>query len=136
MAAYENAVFLDVEARVRYWEDASVNGVDDEDGSRIPGKVGAEWRAMINLADGRIEHWPAGTVAKIHYKVCDEGEYWLADADGNRLAKYRSDYVPNEFLCHGGNGFGDYIILTVGEDGQIADYQRPEIDPEFWIPIN
>lgn len=135
MAAFENAVFLDVEARVRYWEDATVNGVEDGDGSLIPGKVGEEWRAMINLAEGRIEHWPAGTTAEIHYKVCDEGEYWLADADGNRLAKYRSDYVPDEFLCHGDEGYGDYIIMNVGEDGKIADYERPEIDAERWDAI-
>lgn len=118
------------EAGVRYWEDATVNGVEDEDGKLIPGRHGDLWRAKINLAAGRIEDWPAGTTADIHYKVCDAGEYWLLDADGNRLA-HQEGYVPSG-MCHGANGYGDYIIMTVGPDGVIANYQNLVDTDEGW----
>jgi hypothetical protein len=127
-----DATHIEVDANVRYWEDASVNGVTDEDGSLIPGRQGDAWQVRIELATGRVENWPAGTTANIHYKVCDEGQYWLTDAAGNRVAKSRGHYVPDEFLCHGDNGYGDYIIMTVGGDGVIEQYRQPAIEPERW----
>ena len=132
MAALMTGVtHIEVAADVRYWEDARVNGVEDEDGSLIPGRDGETWWARIRLADGVLEGWPAGTTANIHYKVCDAGMYWLTDASFNRLAKYRSDYVPDA-LCHGDNGYGDYIILKIDGDGRIQDYERPVLDAEMW----
>lgn len=131
----DDATHILVEAEVRYWEDATVNGVEDEDGALIPGKVGDIWRARIDLANGIIEDWPEGTTARIHYKVCDAGEYWLTDRAGTKLAKYDSYYVPDRFLCHGDQGFGDYIIMKVGPDGRIEDYRRPAIDGD-WIPMD
>lgn len=122
------------EAGVRYWEDATVNGVQDEDGTLIPCRVGDIWRAKIDLATGVICDWPSGTTADIHYKVCDNGEYWLLDANGSPIAR-RDGYVPGVFLCHGDNGYGDYIILKVGSDGQIAHYQRPDIDWSAWEKV-
>lgn len=121
-------------AGVRYWEDATVNGIEDEDGSRIPCRLGDYWCPTIDLATGTILNWPEGTTADIHYKVCDDGEYWLADAEGNKLA-HRDGYVPGAFLCHGDDGYGDYVIMTVGPDGKIADYERPRIDDDGWEAI-
>lgn len=129
------AAYLEVAAEVRYWEDAIVNGETDEDGSRIPHRSGAIWHPSIDLAAGKIADWPRGTEADIHYKVCDAGEYWLTDREGGRLAKWRGYYVPTAFLCHGANGYGDYIIMRVGGDGAIADWSRPEISEDDWIPI-
>jgi len=129
--AIKNATFFEAEAGVRYWEDATVNGVDDEDGSRIPCRVGDAWCPTIELATGKVVGWPEGCTADIHYKVCDDGLYWLLDADGKRIAD-RGGYVPNDFLCHGHNGHSDYIIMTIGPDGQIANYQRPEIVRDEW----
>lgn len=126
------ATHIEVEAEVRYWEDASVNGVDDEDGSRIFGRQGDLWKVRIELTDGIVQDWPAGDWAQIHYKVCDQGLYWLTDASGNRLAKWRGHYVPDDFLCHGSEGFGDYIILNVEVGGGIAGYRMPLINPEQW----
>lgn len=128
----ELATHIEVIAEVRYWEDATVNGVEDTAGILIPGRTGENWHVRIDLAAGRIADWPANTLADIHYKVCDQGQYWLVDAAGERLAKYRSDYVPDAFLCHGDEGFGDYIILKVGPDGAIREYERPEIDFGRW----
>lgn len=105
----ESATHILVEAKVRYWEDAVVNDEEDTEGGLVPGRVGDMWKVWIDLAAGRIEDWPEGTTASIHYKVCDTGEYWLTDTHGNKLAKREGYYVPDEFLCHGDRGFGDYI---------------------------
>lgn len=132
----KDATHIEFEAAARYWEDATVNDVEDTDGNLIPGRRGDTWCGRIDLETGRVEGWPEGTVAKIHYKVCDEGLYWLTDRAGNRLTKYRSDYVPDSFLCHGSNGFGDYIILSVDGHGLIADYSRPEIELDEWQALD
>lgn len=125
-------VFLAVEANVRYWEDATVNGVEDEEGALIPCRKGDRWAPVIELETGSILGWPRGTTAQIHYKVCDDGEYWLADSFERRTSKWKGDYVPSRFLCVGDNGYGDYIILTVGENGRIEGWKAPSIDEVEW----
>lgn len=117
--------FLQVEAGVRYWEDAEVDGVSDEDGSRIPCRMGDAWCPLIDIDSGTVENWPAGVTAGIHYKVCDEGVYTLMDADRGLVVK-REGYVP-AIMSPGGSGCGDYIIMTIGGDGKIADW-RADLD--------
>lgn len=119
--------YLEVCAQVRYWEDASVNGSEDANGTLIPARVNESWRPVIRLADGLVMDWPQGTTADIHYKVCDAGEYWLLDDERQRVAKWAGFYVPDDFLCHGDTGYGDYIIFTVGADGVIEKYRSPKI---------
>lgn len=127
---------LIVDARVRYWEDSTVNGVEDtEDGDMIPLKDGDSWKPIIHLATGQILNWPEGTTADVHYKVCDDGDYWLGDADGTKRFKWRGSYVPDRFLCMGDQGFGDYIIFDVRADGQIAEWSFPVIDFDEWDDI-
>jgi hypothetical protein len=126
---------LVVDARVRYWEDATINGKDDDDGTLIPFRDGDSWKPSIDLQTGRVIGWPEGTTADIHYKVCDDGDYWLADADGTKRMKWRGHYVPDALLCMGDRGYGDYIILDVGADGQIAEWSFPVIDFEEWIHL-
>lgn len=124
-------VRLIVKAGVRYWEDANVNGEEDAGGTRIPFRDGEYWNPVIMLSAGRIMNWPAGMTANIHYKVCDDGEYWLEDANGVRL-KWNGDYVPSRLLCHGDNGYGDYIIFSVHGDGKILKWEMPELDGNDW----
>jgi hypothetical protein len=126
------ATYLEVCAQVRYWEDATVNGAEDADGTLIPARVNESWRPVIRLADGLVMDWPQGTTADIHYKVCDAGEYWLLDDERKRAAKWAGFYVPDSFLCHGDTGYGDYIIFKVGADGKIEAWEQPEIEPELW----
>ena len=126
---------LVVDARVRYWEDATVNGKYDDDGTLIPLRDGDSWKPSIDLQSGRIIGWPEGTTAEIHYKVCDDGDYWLADADGTKRMKWRKNYVPDALLCMGDQGYGDYIILGVGSDGQIAEWSFPVIDFDEWVHL-
>ena len=85
---------LHVEAGVRYWEDATVNGVEDEMGDLIPCRLGDDWCPVIDLDSGVITNWTLGTVADVHYKVCDEGRYVVKDAQGAPLLKKR-------WLCAG-----------------------------------
>ena len=126
------ATHLEVEAEVRYWEDATVNGVVDSDGILIPGRSEDLWKVRMNVFEGKIEDWPGAMRASIHYKVCDAGDYWLTDRAGCRLAKWRSCYVPADFLCHGRDRHSDYIIMTIDEGGFIENYVRPSIEDSDW----
>lgn len=119
--------YLEVRASVHYWEDAQVNGQEDTDGRTIPLRQLNCWCPVIRLCDGKVVGWPEGVVAMIHYKVIDEGDYWLRDAQMQRVAKWASAYVPDAFLCPGGSGWGDYIVMTIGADGFVRDWQAPAI---------
>ncbi len=126
---------LKVEAGVRYWEDATVNGEEDTDGSRIPFREGDVWKPRINIETGTVLDWPQGTTADVHYKVCDAGEYWICDEGEDKVLKWKGYYVPGAFLCHGDNGYGDYIILKIGEDGRIAGWRTPDVVASEWKEI-
>lgn len=120
-------IYIEVSADVRYWEDATINGQEDTNGSLTPFRKGDSWCPVIRLSDGCVMDWPAGMTADIHFKVCDAGEYWLLDEDRQRISKWAGYYVPDDFLCHGDNGYGDYIILKIGVDGQINGWRTPGI---------
>lgn len=112
--------YLKAECGVRYWEDAEVNGVDDENGTLIPFRDGEAWCPVIELSTGRVCDWPEGTTADIHYKVCDDGMYFLLDADRNEVVSI-DGYVPT-IMCPEGNGYGDYVIMKIGPDGTINNW--------------
>lgn len=117
---------LRAECEVRYWEDATVNGVEDTDGYLIPLRSGDFWTPTIMLNTGRILDWPEGTTAKIHYKVCDAGAYALLSPAGEKVAEIEG-YVPG-IMSPGGDGYGDYVIMEVGADGIILDCE-PDLEP-------
>lgn len=112
---------LVVEAGVRYWEDATVNGVEDTEGTLIPFRDGDTWMPLIGIETGEIYDWPEGVEADIHYKVCDDGVYKLIDSEGN-IVVTKEGYVP-DCLCPQGGGHGDYIIMKVNGDGKIANWR-------------
>lgn len=130
----DQPVYLRARCGVRYWEDATVNGEADDDGSRIPCRDGTaedndehgggDWTPTIVLATGQIERWSLGTTASVHYKICDDGEYELLDSDRRVIAR-KEGYVP-KIMSPGGRGYGDYVIMNVGPDGRIAGWT-----PEF-----
>lgn len=126
--------YIDVDAGVRYWEDAEVDGVEDADGALIPFRERDRWRPRIRLEDGLVVGWPEGKTASIHYKVCDDGLYYIADESGRHL-KYAGHYVPDKILAVDGRGYGDYIKLTIRGDGHIERWATPTLDPEEWAPI-
>lgn len=110
-----------VSAKVRYWEDATVNGVEDSEGNLIPCRAGANWEPTIDLQTGQITNWQQGKTAEIHYKVCDCGNYSLLDSSGKEI-KSIDGYVPN-IMCPKGSGYGDYIIMDIDENGFIQKWK-------------
>ncbi|WP_434716225.1 hypothetical protein [Paraburkholderia sp. A3RO-2L] len=132
------ARFIELRAGVRYWEDASLNGVKDTEGT-IPLRVGDDWAPVIELAMGRVLDWPEGLEATTCYKVCDNGDYWLLDADRKRIAKWKRYYVPAAFFDTSMAGYGsiasDYIVLSIGCDGLVANWRNPPLDAEQWVPV-
>lgn len=114
--------YLKVSAGVRYWGDARVNGIDDEQGDLIPCRVGDNWCPLIDVDHGVITNWTQGVVADIHYKVCDVGVYTL-QGEGYNTIKKMDGYVPN-IMCPEPDGFGDYIIMKVEEDGTIQNWKK------------
>ncbi len=114
---------LHIKAGVRYWEDAIVNGIEDEKGDLIPCRVIDEddWLPIIDIETGVIINWKQGTTADIHYKVCDAGDYYLLD-ENDELVLHKNGYVPS-CLAIDSNGFGDYIIMKVDENGSINNWK-------------
>ena len=130
-----SATYLKVVAPPRYWEDTKVNGQKDVDGTLIPFREGDNWCPIIELSNGRVLNWPEIT-ARIYYKVCDEGSYYLLDDNKDLIGKWAGFYVPDDFLCHGGNGYGDYIILSIDKFGMIKDWKLPQIGWDDWIKLS
>lgn len=114
---------LVVKAGVRYYEDATVNGVEDTEGDLIPCKQGELWCPIIDIDSGLITNWKQGVKAEVHYKVCDEGSYYLQDAEGNTVLSIEQDYVP-KMMCPKESGYGDYIIMDIDENGKIANFRQ------------
>lgn len=134
MCDLNNAVFIEVSADVRYWEDGIINGEVDAEG-KVPLRNGDAWEPIIELATGLISNWPSNVSAQVHYKVCDSGEYWLLDANQVRIAKWAGHYVPAEILCVGTGRHNDYIILNVGCDGLVTGWNTPTLLADDWLAI-
>lgn len=125
--------YLKVDANVRYWNDSEVNGEDDLDMYECPDekpkmpfaeqdKNGEwRWRPLIDVDNGTIVGWPKGTTASVHYKVCDEGIYTLLDKNQKIVERVES-YVP-DCLAPLDSGWGDYIIMSIDEDGKIDGFE-------------
>lgn len=112
--------FLQASCGVRYWEDATVDGVSDESGVGVPCKNGDNWEPLIDLEAGVILNWEKGKTADIYFKVCDCGEYTLLDTDKNEVKKI-DGYVP-EIMCPEGDGYGDYVCMKIDGEGKIAKW--------------
>lgn len=119
-----NAVFLQVSAGVRYWENATVNGQKDTEGDLIPFRYGDYWKPKIHIDAGTVIDWPEGTTADIHYKVCDDGVYTLLDEGGAKILE-QDGYVP-DIMCPEREGYGDYIIMKIDGSGKIANWKQTQ----------
>ena len=119
-----------VKAAPRYWEDSVIDGKDDtERGLYVPCKNGNIWNPHIDIDSGIITNWDNGVNANIHYKVCDECGYELLDNDGNVIISFEDGYVPKT-LCPKENGYGDYIIMDIDENGKIENWKFRKEDFE------
>lgn len=124
-----NFTHLKVKCGARYWEDATVNGVEDTEGNLIPLRDGDYWCPTIDIETGIIQNWPKGTTADIHYKCCDDGDYWLIADDGFEL-KRPGYYVP-DILDIYDESFGEYVILKIDKNGQIKDWPKEHKIDDF-----
>lgn len=126
-----DAKFIDCKIGVRYWEDATVNGEEDTEGSLIPFRDEDDYfKIRIDIETGIIEGWPEGTTANIHYKVCDDGVYTLVSSEGVKIIE-KDGYVP-EFLSIEENGYGDYVIFNVDKNGKVENWKfNPEDVKQF-----
>lgn len=137
---------IEVDTEVRYWEDTYVNGVEDIDFHSTKG-IGKpmipcaeqvmdepdnciysnhwRWRPIIDIDKGQILNWKQGVEACIHYKVCDGFSCSLKDDEGYEIHNYEG-YVPN-FMCPKDNGYGDYIIMEVNQEGFISDWDISKV---------
>ncbi|MFA3130088.1 hypothetical protein KWG22_19030 [Acinetobacter pittii] len=118
-----NIKTLVVKAHVRYWDDSEINNVPDtENGANAPCKIGDMWSPKIDVATGLIENWEPGKTAFIHYKVSDCCGFELLDPENNVVVSREDGYVPKT-LSPAGNGYGDYIIMKIGANGQIENWK-------------
>lgn len=139
--------YIKVDAGVRYWEDTEVNGEEDIDfyeskgvgTPMIPCAVKVKdkptsniysdhyrWQPIIDVETGNIVNWKKGIRAIVHYKVCDDGTYSFLDKDKKEIIGVDS-YVP-KVLCPNGEGYGDYIIMIIDNDGFIKGWHCSEYD--------
>lgn len=133
-------IYLKVDAGIRYWNDAKVNGVEDTDcdeTNSAPTMPCAEfvgdqklvlrgydwrWRPLIDIENGIIVNWKQGTTANIHYKVCDDFQCDILDGNKEVIASH-DGYVP-DVMCPADEGYGDYIIMNIDEDGFIQNWNK------------
>lgn len=137
------AAYLKVDAGVRYWDDAKVNGEYDtncedlENPGGVPTIPCAEyigerngvlcgqiwrWRPLIDIETGQIVNWKQGTTANVHYKVCDDFQCNVLDGDKDVIASYYG-YVA-DVMCPDDEGYGDYIIMNIDENGFIQRWNK------------
>ena len=115
-----------VDAGVHYWEDGTVNEIQDIDGVLIPCRDGDRWKPIIDIESGVITNWTKGVKAEVHYKICDDGVYHLANSNGEIMLT-KDGYVPDILDFHG-ESYGDYIILNIDENGKIEDWDnQPQV---------
>lgn len=130
-----NVKYIYANFGVRYYEDSELNGVEDD--STLPkmpcyDKEDKRWKLTIDVDNGQITNWEKGNTAKIHYKVCDDGEYKIFDKNMIQIGKTIHSYVPEIFAIDD-DGYGDYVIMTIDENGFILDWNidSEDVDAMF-----
>ena len=134
------AIYLKVDAGIRYWQDAYINGSRDTDCDETDGYpnmpcaeyIGEQhrvlrgndwrWQPLIEIETGKIVNWQQGITANVHYKVCDDFACKILDGDKKVITSYEG-YVP-KIMCPADEGYGDYIIMNVDENGFIQDWKK------------
>jgi len=112
----------------RRWETSQVNGVEDNDSDpKMPcieedKQCRLHWNPIINLDNGQIVNWQKGTTASVHYKSVDNNQIDIKDRNTNTIKEYEG-YVPS-FLCPEEDGWGDYVIMEIDENGFIQDFDN------------
>lgn len=128
-----------------WWEDSDVSkdGSEFEEGSldNMPQSMLLDWTPQIsdyenfkgqkcffmkiNPDTGQIENWEKGYKMNIYWKVVDEGIYEYIDDNENIIKKFDTDYVPR-YLAIEEEGYGDYVIMNVDENGFIQNWSTED----------
>lgn len=130
--------YLRIDVGPRYLGDSEINGKEDisyeeqKNGflPRMPFMVYNEkekmyrWQIEIDIDEMRILNWPDDVSALVHYKICDDGIYYLLDADKNIL-ETKECYVPS-ILCYVNEGYGDYMIMVIDKGGKLIGFPDEE----------
>lgn len=111
-----------VDVAVRYGEEDISND--------FPLRKGDMWSAIIDIDQKKVLDWPQGKTGEFYMKICDEGSYFLLDAEGNTVASIENDYVPNSLLP---GQYGDYLEMKINEDGIITNW-KSSISFEDFFP--
>jgi len=114
-------LYLSAKVGARYTEDATVNGVEDTEGNLMPCFDGKNWCPMIEIETGKIINWEQGKTASVHYKSCDENNFYLLDEHKSIVSELEG-YVIG-MMCPKENGYGDYVIMDIDENGFIKDFK-------------
>lgn len=160
--------YLACDVEPRYLEDSQINGNDDLDYDEQYNQGGIEprmplmvkvnkivtnvwgtqyprseyhWLIIIDLDEGRILDWEKGSIANIHYKVCDQGRYSFLDNYLEEIIGSEDTmYVPS-LLDFKNDSFGDYMDFTIDENGYIKEWnllpeeKRKERAEKLWKQI-
>lgn len=107
-----------IEVAVRYDEEDIPND--------FPLRDGDMWKGTVEINTGKILDWPVGKSGDMYMKVCDEGSYYLLDAEGKEVLSIEGNYVPNNLIP---GEFGDYIELNIDKNGIITNWpKRPSLE--------
>lgn len=122
---------LHIKAGVSNWDTAIINGYTDKNGELIPFRQGEYWTPIIDINQGQIINWP-NMVAKVCYKIRDNGEYWIVD-NNQSIIKYPGSYVPSLLDCSiDQSSYGDYIILIIDNKGYIYNWDTSKLN-KFYV---
>jgi hypothetical protein len=110
-----------VQAEVRYFEDAYLNGEKCTDSTPFPGRVGNTWEIRIDTKTGKIQNWPVNTTAKTSFKVCDRCSWQLWGDGKDPVVECQNQYVP-DILSPNYESYGDYICMEIDTEGTIKGW--------------
>ena len=85
-----------------------------------------DWCPVIDVNEGKILDWTPGFCLNTGFKVCDQGVYVYSNQDeSQQIVSCDCDeyYVPN-WLDEVGDGYGDYLQITINGDGTIKDWGK------------
>jgi hypothetical protein len=111
--------YIRVIANVRYWEDCSLPI------ESIPFRNNDTWEITIDISKGLVLDWN-GVKLKTFFKVCDRCNIQALDSDLTILSE-KEDYVPS-FLSIDDKGYGDYILITIEENGTILNWNKQLVE--------
>ena len=85
-----------------------------------------DWCPVIDVNEGKILDWTPRFCLNAQFKVCEQGVYVYSNQDeSQQIVSYDCGeyYVPG-WLDEVGDGYGDYLQITINGDGTIKDWDK------------